>query len=134
MDKYIINEDLLQSLSEKAIKNPRLRQNFDLRNSAEDKSQRMLNALEPGTVMPIHRHRNSSETMIVIKGSLKEYFYDEQGNVTGEWVCAPNSDCIGINIPAGQWLILECLESGTVLFEAKDGAWEPLVDEDVLNV
>lgn len=134
MDKYIINEDLLQSLSEKAIKNPRLRQNFDLRNSAEDKSQRMLNALEPGTVMPIHRHRNSSETMIVIKGSLKEYFYDEQGNVTGEWVCAPNSDCIGINIPAGQWHNLECLESGTVLFEAKDGAWEPLVDEDVLNV
>ena len=125
---------MLQSLSEKAIKNPRLRQNFDLRNSAEDKSQRMLNALEPGTVMPIHRHRNSSETMIVIKGSLKEYFYDEQGNVTGEWVCAPNSDCIGINIPAGQWHNLECLESGTVLFEAKDGAWEPLVDEDVLNV
>ena len=130
----MINEDLLQSLSEKAMKNPRLRQNFDLRNSVEDKSQRMLNALEPGTVMPIHRHRNSSETMIVIKGSLKEYFYDDQGNVTGEWVCAPNSDCIGINVPAGQWHNLECLESGTVLFESKDGAWEPLGDEDVLNV
>ncbi len=130
----IVDSNILDTLSEKAKVNPRLRQSFDLRNSAEDKSQRMLNAMEPGTIMPIHRHRNSSETMIVIRGSLKEYFYDEQGNVTGEWVCAPNSDCIGINIPAGQWHNLECLESGTVLFESKDGAWEPLGDEDVLNV
>lgn len=130
----IVDSNILDTLSGQAKVNPRLRQSFDLRNSVEDKSQRMLNALEPGTVMPIHRHRNSSETMIVIKGSLKEYFYDEQGNVTGEWVCAPNSDCIGINIPAGQWHNLECLESGTVLFESKDGAWEPLGDEDVLNV
>ena len=130
----IIDSSILDTLSEQARVNPRLRQSYDLRNSVEDRSQRMLNALEPGTIMPIHRHRNSSETMIVIRGSLKEYFYDEQGNVTGEWVCAPNSDCIGINIPAGQWHNLECLESGTVLFESKDGAWEPLGDEDVLNV
>ena len=130
----VIDIALLDDLAGQAKNTSRLRQSYDLRNSAEDKSQRMLNALEPGTIMPIHRHRNSSETMIVIKGSLKEYFYDEQGNVTGVWVCAPNSDCIGINIPAGQWHNLECLESGTVLFESKDGAWEPLVDEDVLNV
>lgn len=82
--------------------------------------------------MPIHRHRNSSETMIVIKCSLKEYFYDDMGNVIGEWVCAPNTDCVGLNVPAGQWYNLECLESGTVLFEAKDGSWESLKDEDVL--
>ena len=130
----IIDITLLDVLSEQAKNNPRLRQSFDLRNSVEDKSQRMLNALEPGTIMPIHRHRNSSETMIVIKGSLKEYFYDEQGNVTGEWVCAPDSDCIGINIPAGQWHSLECLESGTVLFEAKDGAWAPLEEMDIMSV
>ena len=128
----VIDDLLLQSLSEQALKSPRLRQNYDLRNSAEDRSQRMLNALEPGTIMPIHRHRNSSETMIVINGRLKEYFYDDHGNVTGEWICAPNTDCIGLNIPAGQWHSLECLESGTVLFEAKDGPWEPLKDEDIL--
>ena len=128
----IVNTELLESISEKAKENPRLRQSFDLRNSESDHSQRMLNALEPGTVMPIHRHRSSSETMIVIKGSLKEYFYDDMGNVIGEWVCAPNTDCVGLNVPAGQWHNLECLESGTVLFEAKDGAWEPLKDEDVL--
>lgn len=130
----IIDGSLLDTLSEQARVNPRLRQSYDLRNSSEDKSQRMLNALEPGTIMPIHRHRNSSETMIVIKGSLKEYFYDDQGNVTGEWICAPNTDCIGMNIPAGQWHNLECLEPGTVLFEAKDGAWAPLEGIDILTL
>ena len=129
----IVNTELLDSISEKAKENPRLRQSFDLRNSESDHSQRMLNALEPGTVMPIHRHRNSSETMIVVKGSLKEYFYDDHGYVIGEWVCAPNTDCIGINIPAGQWHNLVCLESGTVLFESKDGLWSPLADEDILH-
>ena len=128
----IIDVSLLNGLTEQAKENPRLRQNYDMRNSEYDGSQRMLNALEPGTVMPIHRHRSSSETMIVIKGSLKEYFYDDMGNVIGEWVCAPNTDCVGLNVPAGQWHNLECLESGTVLFEAKDGSWEPLKDEDVL--
>ena len=129
----LIESSVLQSLSAKAKVSPRLRQNFDLRNSPDDKSQRMLNALEPGTIMPIHRHRHSSETMIVIKGALKEIFYDDNGNVIGEWVCAPNTNCIGMNIPAGQWHNLVCLESGTVLFEAKDGAWEPLSEEDVLE-
>ena len=128
----IIDISLLNKLAEQAKENPRLRQNYDMRNSEYDGSQRMLNALEPGTVMPIHRHRSSSETMIVIKSSLKEYFYDDMGNVIGEWVCAPNTDCVGLNVPAGQWHNLECLESGTVLFEAKNGAWEPLKDEDVL--
>jgi len=133
MSCYAISGELLNCISKQAKDSPRLRQNFDLRNSPDDKSQRMLNALEPGTIMPIHRHRHSSETMIVIKGSLKEIFYDDNGNVIGEWVCAPNTNCIGMNIPAGQWHNLVCLEPGTVLFEAKDGAWEPLSGEDVLE-
>jgi len=133
MSCYAISGELLNCISKQAKDSPRLRQNFDLRNSPDDKSQRMLNALEPGTIMPIHRHRHSSETMIVIKGSLKEIFYDDNGNVIGEWVCAPNTNCIGMNIPAGQWHNLVCLEPGTVLFEAKDGAWEPLSEEDVLE-
>lgn len=130
----IIDSTLLDTISQKAKDNLRLRQNFDLRNNEEDNSQRMLNALEPGTVMPIHRHRNSSETVIVVRGALKEYFYDDRGNVIGEWVCAPNTNCIGINVPMGQWHNLECLESGTVLFEAKDGLWEPLKEEDIMNL
>lgn len=130
----VIDQVLLDGLSQQARQNPRLRQNLDFRNSAEDGSQRMLNALEPGTVLPIHRHRNSSETMIVVKGSLKELFYDDKGHVVGEWICAPNTDCIGINIPAGQWHSLICLEPGTVLFEAKDGLWEPLSADDIMEL
>jgi len=130
----IIGKELLDSVSAQAKLSPRLRQSYDLRNFNDDKSQRMLNALEPGTIMPIHRHRHSSETMIVIKGSLKEIFYDDNGNVIGEWICAPNTDCMGMNIPAGQWHNLVCLKVGTVIFEAKDGAWEPLGEEDVLDI
>lgn len=130
----VIDQVLLDDLSRQAQRNPRLRQNLDFRNSAEDGSQRLLNALEPGTVLPIHRHRNSSETMIVVKGALKELFYDDKGHVVGEWICAPNTDCIGVNIPAGQWHSLQCLESGTVLFEAKDGPWEPLSADDIMEL
>ena len=75
----IIDKKILDELTEKAKASPRLRCNFDLRNSAEDNSQRMLNALEPGTVMPIHRHKGSSETCICIRGLFEEYFYDENG-------------------------------------------------------
>lgn len=78
----IIDKQLFDSLSAQAKVNPRLRQNYDLRNSENDNSQRMLNALEPGTVMPIHRHRNSSETVVIVRGSLIERFYDVEGNIT----------------------------------------------------
>ena len=78
----IIDQDVLDRLTEQAKYNSRLRCNLDLRNSPEDKSQRMLNAIEPGTVMPIHRHKNSSETCVCVRGHFEEYFYDEQGNLT----------------------------------------------------
>lgn len=126
----IIDNKILDELTAKAKENPRLRQSFDMRNSAEDKSQRMLNALEPGTVMPIHRHRGSSETCICIRGHFEEYFYDENGNLTETIDMVPGG--VVLNIEKGQWHSLKCLESGTVLFEAKDGAWEPLAPEDIL--
>ena len=78
----IIDKKILDELSAKAKASERLRCNLDMRNSADDQSQRMLNALEPGTVMPIHRHKSSSETCICIRGHFEEYFYDEQGNLT----------------------------------------------------
>ena len=84
----IIDKQLLDTISSRAKANPRLRQNYDLRNSENDNSQRMLNALEPGTVMPIHRHRNTSETVVIVRGSLIERFYDEEGNVTEEVLMA----------------------------------------------
>ena len=85
----IIDKKLLEDLSAQAKANPRLRQAYDLRTTSEDNSQRMLNALEPGTIMPIHRHRNTSETMVMVKGKLIERFYDDKGDVTDEFVMEP---------------------------------------------
>lgn len=82
--------------------------------------------------MPIHRHKNTSETMVMVKGSLIERFYDNEGNITEEYVMKPNSDCAIVQIPAGQWHSLEVLESGTVIFEAKDGTYAPLSEDDIL--
>lgn len=128
----IIDKAILDSLSEQAKANPRLRQSLDLRNSVEDKSQRMLNALEPGTVMPIHRHKDTSETCVCIRGHFEEYFYDEEGRLAETIDMVPGG--VVLNIEKGQWHSLRCLESGTVLLEAKDGAYRPLLDDEVLKV
>ena len=128
----IIDKAILDSLSEQAKTNPRLRQAMDLRNSPEDLSQRMLNALEPGTVMPIHRHKDTSETCVCIRGHFEEYFYDEEGRLT-ETVDMVSGGVV-LNIEKGQWHSLRCLESGTVLLEAKDGAYRPLKEDEVMNI
>ena len=128
----LLNTNLLDALSDQAKASPRLRMNLDLRNSPADQSQRMLNALEPGTVMPIHRHRNSSETVTVLRGKVKWLYYNDKGELTHTLLVAPGSDLVGLCVPMGQWHSLECLESGTVILETKDGAWEPLGEEDVM--
>lgn len=125
----IITQALLDILTEQAKASPRLRMNYDLRNSDKDQSQRMLNALEPGTIMPIHRHKGSSETCICIRGHFEEYFYDEKGNLTDTVDMVPGG--VVLNIEKGQWHSLKCLESGTVLFEAKEGPYRPLQDDEV---
>lgn len=127
----VINKDLLDTLSAEAKNNPRLRQNYDLRNTPEDESQRMLNALELGTVMPIHRHKETSETCVCIRGHFEEYFYDENGNLTETIDMLPGG--VVLNIEKGQWHSLKCLESGTVLLEAKDGAYRPLDDDEIFT-
>lgn len=128
----IITKEILDELSVQAMALPRLRCNLDLRNSAEDHSQRMLNAIEPGTIMPIHRHCNSSETCICVRGHFEEYFYDENGVLTNTIDMLPGG--IILNIPIGQWHSLKCLESGTVLLEVKDGRYEPLSQADILEL
>ena len=128
----VITNEILDELTAKAKENPRLRQSLDLRNSTDDESQRMLNALEPGTVMPIHRHKNTSETCVCIRGHFEEYFYDENGNLTDTIDMVPGG--VVLNIEAGQWHSLKCLESGTVLLEAKDGPYQPLSPDDIMEV
>ena len=128
----IIDKKILDELSAKEKASERLRCNLDLRNSADDQSQRMLNALDPGTIMPIHRHKGTSETCICIRGHFEEYFYDDKGNLTDTIDMVPGG--VVLNIEKGQWHSLKCLESGTILLEAKDGPYKPLDEDEVLSV
>ena len=128
-----ITQSLLDSLTAQAKASPRLRMNYDLRDSAQDGSQRMLNALEPGTVLPIHRHRTTSETVVILRGRATQEFYDDQGRLTESVTMAPGSDCVGMSIAKGRWHKLISRESGTVILECKDGPYEPLSEEDILR-
>lgn len=129
-----ITQALLDDLTEKAKASPRLRMNFDLRDSVEDGSQRMLNAVEPNSELPIHRHQKTSETVVCLRGHLREVYYNEVGEVTEVIDLAPNSDCVAVNIPRGQWHTLQSLESGTVILEMKDGPYEPIGEGDILEL
>jgi cupin fold WbuC family metalloprotein len=133
------DKKVLDELTQRAKESPRLRMNLDLRNSPEDGSQRMLNALEPGTVLPIHRHRTTSEVVVMLRGRAVQYLYDEQGRETDAVLLAAGAldgegvpgAVPGMTIAKGQWHKLVSLESGTVIFEAKDGAFVPLAADDV---
>ena len=130
----IIDKKLMDELSAKAKESSRLRTNFDLRNSDDDNSQRMLNILEPGTEMTIHRHPDTNEIICMLRGSIKEIFYDDNGNVIECHILRAGSDCPAMVIPAGVWHELECLESDSILLTVKDGRFEPLKEEDKLHV
>ncbi len=130
----VIDQELLDSLTAQAQASPRLRMNLDLRNGPEDGSQRMLNALEPGTEVPIHRHRFSSETVVILRGRATQFFYDDEGRVTEEVTIEAGSDCVGMSVEKGRWHKLVCHESGTVILECKDGPYVPIGPEDILNI
>ena len=129
----LIDKELLDRLTAQAKASPRLRMNLDLRDSADDQSQRMLNAMEPGTVLPIHRHRGSSETMVMLRGKGCWNYYDDNGNLTESFIVSADGDIRGLSVPKGQWHNCESLESGTIILESKEGAWVPLATEDVLK-
>jgi len=129
-----ITQVLLDDLTEQAKASPRLRMNLDLRNSAEDQSQRMLNAIEPESVVPIHRHQKSSETVVCLRGRVVEEYYDELERICTEAIeLTPNGPVVALNIPAGQWHTLRSMESGSVILEVKDGKFEPIQACDVLR-
>ena len=127
-----IDKSLLDELTAKAKSSPRLRMNMDLRNSAADSSQRMLNALEPGTVIPIHRHCLTSETVAILRGRAVQWLYDAEGNVTEKMLLEVGGDIPAMSVEKGQWHRIECLESGTVILEMKDGAYESISPADFL--
>ena len=130
----IIDNTLLDNLTAQAKASPRLRMNYDLRNSSADTSQRMLNAIEPGSVVPIHRHKKTSETVVVLRGRVVEEFYDElERTCCATYEVSPSGPVHALNIPAGVWHTLRSLESGTVILEVKDGAYEPIGEEDIMT-
>lgn len=128
-----ITQALLDTLTEQAKASPRLRMNYDLRNDENDQSQRMLNAIEPGTIVPVHRHQKSSETIVILRGHAIETFFDDLGRTVDEtYDLCPNGDCVAVNVPTGQWHTIRPLVSGTVIMEIKDGPYEPQNPIDVL--
>ena len=129
----LIDNILLDKLTAEAQTSPRLRMNLDLRNSDADSSQRMLNAIEPGSVVPIHRHQKTSETVVVLRGRVVEEYYSSEGVVEASYELAAGGPFCALNIPAGQWHTLRDLESGTVILEMKDGAYEPIQECDILR-
>ena len=132
----ILDNKLFDEILLRAQESPRRRMNFDLRTQAQspvgiggsewkDQSQRMLNVLMTDTVIPIHRHTETSETVIVCRGKVREEFYDADGNKTAEFVLQAGGECPGVQVPMGQYHTCVCLEDGSVIFEAKDRAYGP---------
>ena len=130
-----ITQALLDDLTAQAKASPRLRMNRDLRNSPADLSQRMLNAIEPGSPLPIHRHQKTSETVVCLRGRLVWEFYDELERICTDRIeLSPNGEVVALNVPAGQWHTVKALESGSVILEMKNGAYEPIGPEDILDL
>lgn len=129
-----ITQALLDKLTAEAKASPRLRMNFDLRNSSEDQSQRMLNAIEPGSIVPIHRHQRTSETVVCLRGRLVWEYYDDLERICTERIeLSPNGSAVALNVPAGQWHSVKALESGSVIIEMKDGPYDPQSSADILD-
>lgn len=128
----VVDKIILDMLTAQAKATPRLRMNLDLRNGPEDLSQRMLNALEPGTVLPIHRHHDSSETVVIVRGKIRWIFYDDNGNETERVTLDADGDSRMLNVEKDRWHSLVCLESGSVLYESKDGSYHPLEEDEIM--
>ena len=131
MSVQIINQSLFDSLISEAKKSSRLRKNYNFHESLDDKCQRMLVALEPGTVMPIHRHK-VDEIQILLKGSMKVKIYNDEGIIIEEHILNPKLGQYGIQVSANTWHSLEVLESDTVVFEVKEGPYTPNDKENIL--
>ena len=128
-----IDKELLNKVSQEAKESPRLRMNYNFHEHLDDKAQRLLNALKPGTLLSVHRHRHTAETYILLRGKIKVLFYKELRELQDEEILDSEKGNYGVHIPAGQWHTLEVLETGSVIFEVKDGPYTPLTSADILS-
>ena len=128
----IIDKVLLDEVTKKAEESPRRRMNFNLHDSLDAKAQRLINVLLPGTALPIHRHRHTAETYILLRGKMFVVFYNEMGGQIERYLLDPALGNYGVQIPAGQWHTIEVIEPSAI-FEVKDGPYTPLQPEDMLD-
>ena len=129
-----IDNTLLDKVSQKAKESPRLRMNFNLHESLGSPVQRLLNALEPGTVLPVHRHKHTDETYIVLRGAIKLILYNNDKTIMESHVLDPCDGSYGFNIPAHTFHTVEVLDKGTVIFEVKEGPYAAVASEDILDI
>ena len=129
----IITYQLLDTISTQAKESPRLRMNYNLHESLDAKVQRLFNAMEPGTVIPIQRHQNTAETLMLVRGQMKVVLYNDNKNIIEEAILSHESGNYGVHIPVGVWHCVEILEPGTIMFEVKEGPYEPLKPEDMME-
>ena len=130
----IIDNKLIDNLIVQAKESPRLRMNYNFHPSLEDKCHRLLNALEPGTVVPVHRHPTKDESFVILRGRVRVNIYNDEGKVTESVVLCHEEDMYGVDIAKNVWHGVECLESGSVIFEVKEGPFVPHDKDGILEV
>jgi len=130
----VINEQLLNEVTRQAQASPRLRMNYNFHQSLDEKCHRMLNAIEPGTDIPIHRHPTKDESFVILRGKVRSTTYNDDGSIIESIVLCQEDGVYGVNIPKGVWHKLESLESGSCIFECKEGPFVPHEEEGVLVV
>ena len=130
----VIDNNLIDSVVAQAKESPRLRMNYNFHESLDDKCHRLLNALEPGTVVPVHRHPTKDESFVILRGKVRVSIYNDSGQVTESVVLSPADGKYGVDIAKNVWHGVECLESGSVIFEVKEGPFVPHDKDGILEI
>ena len=130
----VINQSLLDKVSEGAKASGRLRMNYNFHQSLDDKCHRFLNAVEPGTVVPIHKHPTKDESFVILRGRVRVSTYDDEGNVVESCVLCQEEGRYGVDIPKGVWHTIEAMEPDSVIFECKEGPFVPHEQDGILEV
>ena len=130
----VIDRQLIDTVCEQAKNSPRLRMNYNFHQSLDDKCHRFLNAVEPGTVVPIHRHPTKDESFVILRGTVRVTTHNDDGSVIEDVVLCSESGNYGVEIPKGVWHKLESLEAGSVIFECKEGPFVPHEVDGILDI
>ena len=130
----VIDSEVLDKVSEQAKASPRLRMNFNFHQSLDEKCHRFLNAVEPGTEVPIHKHPTKDETFVILRGKVRVTTHNDDGSIIEDNVLCPEEGRYGVNIPKGVWHTIEALEPDSVIFECKQGPFVEHEEEGVLEV